>query len=36
VVATARKLSVLLLSLWKSSDEYEPLRGVSAELAACA
>lgn len=28
VVATARKLSVLLLALWKSGEVYEPLRGV--------
>jgi transposase len=27
VVATARKLSVLLLALWKSGEGYEPLRG---------
>jgi hypothetical protein len=27
VVATARKLSVLLLSLWRSGEVYEPLRG---------
>jgi transposase len=27
VVAVARKLSVLLLALWKSGEEYEPLRG---------
>ena len=26
VVATARKLSVLLLALWKSGEKYEPLR----------
>ena len=29
VVATARKLSVLLLALWKSGELYEPLRGSS-------
>lgn len=34
VVAVARKLSVLLLSLWRSGQTYEPLRGVRAELAA--
>lgn len=28
VVATARKLSVLLLALWKTGEVYEPLRGV--------
>jgi transposase len=27
VVATARKLSVLLLALWKTGEVYEPLRG---------
>jgi len=27
VVAVARKLGVLLLALWKSGEEYEPLRG---------
>lgn len=27
VVAVARKLSVLLLALWKSGEKYEPLRG---------
>ena len=26
IVAVARKLSVLLLSLWKSGQTYEPLR----------
>ena len=26
VVATARKLSVLMMSLWKSGSEYQPLR----------
>jgi transposase len=29
VVATARKLSVLLLALWKTGEAYEPLRGSS-------
>jgi transposase len=28
-VATARKLSVLLLALWKSGEVYEPMRGAS-------
>jgi transposase len=32
VVATARKLSVLLLALWKSGELYEPLRGSSPTL----
>lgn len=36
VVGVARKLSVLLLSLWRSGEAYEPLRGVSKELAASA
>lgn len=35
VVATARKLSVLLLSLWRNADVYEPLRG-SRTPSACA
>ena len=26
IVATARKLAVLMLSIWKSGEEYEPLR----------
>ncbi len=29
VIATARKLSILLLSLWKSGETYEPLRNGS-------
>lgn len=29
IVAVARKLSVLLLSLWKSGEEYEPLRNAT-------
>ena len=28
VVAVARKLSVLLLSLWKSGEDYDPFRGI--------
>ena len=35
-VAVARKLSVLLLSLWKSGTDYEPLRQQSKEKAASA
>jgi transposase len=30
IVAVARKLAVLLLSLWKSGEDYRPLRGASA------
>jgi len=35
-VAVARKLSVLLLSLWRSGEAYEPLRGAGKEMAASA
>ncbi|MHC5066724.1 MAG: IS110 family RNA-guided transposase [Planctomycetota bacterium] len=31
VVAVARKLGVLLIALWRSGEEYEPLRGTAAE-----
>jgi transposase len=31
VVATARKLSVLLFALWKTPGEYIPCRGVNGE-----
>lgn len=34
VVAVARKLAVLLLSLWKSGEEYEPLRNNQPSRAA--
>jgi len=34
VVAVARKLAVLLLSLWKSEEEYEPLRNSEPSRAA--
>lgn len=34
VIAIARKLSVLLLALWKQGGEYQPLRGPSAARAA--
>jgi transposase len=34
VVAVARKLAVLLLSLWKSGEEYEPLRNSEPRRAA--
>ncbi len=34
VVAVARKLAVLLLSLWQSGEEYEPLRNSEPSLAA--
>jgi transposase len=34
VVAVARKLAVLLLSLWKSGEEYEPLRNSERAKAA--
>jgi hypothetical protein len=30
IVAVARKLSVLLLTLWRSGAEYHPLHGVAA------
>ena len=35
VVAVARKLSVLLLSLWKSGKEYQPLRNAAPQITAC-
>ena len=34
VVAVARRLSVLLLALWKSGEFYEPLRHAAAREAA--
>jgi len=34
-VATARKLSVLLLALWKNGEQYEPLRGSSMNPSKC-
>ena len=30
IVALARKLSVLLLTLWRTGAQYEPLHGVAA------
>lgn len=34
VVAVARKLSVLMLVLWKTGQSYEPRRGKNSEIAA--
>ena len=34
IVATARKLAVLLLTLWKSGERYDPLRGIPPGTAA--
>ena len=33
VVAVARKLAVLLLSLWKQEADYDPQRGLAAPAA---